>query len=900
MAECPRCNAVISSADSLCPACGSSVRDGFAETAVLPDPQSDTPTRLQPHSGKRSRPSSATGGTGRFVTGTVLAGRYRVVGLVGKGGMGEVYKAEDLELEQAVALKFLPENLSNNEHLLKRFRAEVRNARRVSHRNVCRVFDIGETEGLHYITMEYIDGDDLSVLLRRIGRLPSDKAVEISRQICMGLAAIHKSGILHRDLKPANIIIDSNGEARITDFGIAAIETEGGGDEAGVGTPAYMSPEQADGREATQLSDIYSLGLVLYEIFTGKPAFEGDSVQELRVKHATTDPTNPSDIVKGIDPVVESVITRCLEKNPQGRPESALRVAMSLPGGDPLQVAIEAGETPSPEMVAAAPKVGSLRPIAAASLLGLVFIAFGMSIVVSKYAVLYRMVPMDKSVDVLQERGRELVERFGYSQMDSVSGFVQESGYIDHLRSRDPSPDRLQRLMAARPAVLQFWYRTSPKPLVPLSGAQPSESDPPQTLPGMVRLRLDTKGRLVYFNGVPPRVDAEASSAGEFDWSQIFRESGLDAGAFQLTESQWTPPAAFDERRAFIGTYAENSDIAVRIEAAAYRGRLVSFEVVEPWTIPPGKTDARSEGPLPAIGTAIMFSVYFGVLFFSTLLAIRNIRARRSHIRGSFRIMIFLFFLRMVYWIFATHHVVGEAEVNNFITGLQSALYWASFGGLLYLAFEPSMRRSAPERVISWNRLLAGDWRDPLVGRDLLIGAAGGAFATVQYSLLAHLVPRWLGHVPGHPFLINSYLLGLGGVARTFVDDLSWALLVAFMISFMILFLGLLFRRKWLGAWAVWSVVAVMIALYALNGNPPLESASFLVTFTILIALSSRFGVVAVISCWMFTNLQEIPFGTWFASSYAAYVLTLLAIATFGFYTSTAGGRLWQGKLIEE
>jgi serine/threonine-protein kinase len=263
--------------------------------------------------------------------------------------MGEVYKADDLELEQTVALKFLPEELSKNEELLRRFRGEVRNARQVSHRNVCRVFDIGETEGLYYLTMEYVDGDDLSMLLKRIGRLPSDKAVEISREICMGLAAIHKAGIIHRDLKPANIIIDSKGEARITDFGIAGIEAEVQGNESGVGTPAYMSPEQIDGSKLTPKSDIYSLGLVLYEIFTGKPAFAGDSLPELLAKRTTTTPTSPSEIIAGIDPLVERVIERCLRDDPADRPESALRVALSLPGATRSRPRLRRGRRQAPK-----------------------------------------------------------------------------------------------------------------------------------------------------------------------------------------------------------------------------------------------------------------------------------------------------------------------------------------------------------------------------------------------------------------------------------------------------------------------------------------------------------------------------------------------------------------------
>jgi serine/threonine-protein kinase len=343
MNKCPRCSAVLAETEqNKCTACGLSIEAEFNQTIPQPpqkDSQDHTPTQIKPSAGgtehtpaqikntkSQDNIHTTTSGTGRFVAGTVLANRYRIIGLLGKGGMGEVYKAEDLELDQLVALKFLPETFSNNEELLRRFRGEVKTARRVSHGNVCKVFDIGEVEGLYYLSMEYIDGDDLSLLLGRIGRLPSDKATEISRQICMGLSAIHKVGILHRDLKPANIIIDSRGEARITDFGIAGLEEDVQGEESRVGTPAYMSPEQIAGKEVTRKSDIYSLGLLLYEIFTGKQAFQADTIPELLDQHTTATPMRASEIITGIDPLVEDLIAQCLEKDPSHRPESTLQV----------------------------------------------------------------------------------------------------------------------------------------------------------------------------------------------------------------------------------------------------------------------------------------------------------------------------------------------------------------------------------------------------------------------------------------------------------------------------------------------------------------------------------------------------------------------------------------------
>ena len=194
---------------------------------------------------------SFTSGGARFIPGTVLANRYRIIALLGKGGMGEVYRADDLKLSQPVALKFLPEKLVRDKGMLERFHREVRIARQISHPNVCRVFDIGEVEDQHFLSMEYIDGEDLSTLLRRIGRLPSDKAVEIASQLCGGLRAAHQEGVLHRDLKPANVMIDGRGRAKITDFGLAGLADEFEGNEIRAGTPAYMAPEQLAGKEVT-------------------------------------------------------------------------------------------------------------------------------------------------------------------------------------------------------------------------------------------------------------------------------------------------------------------------------------------------------------------------------------------------------------------------------------------------------------------------------------------------------------------------------------------------------------------------------------------------------------------------------------------------------------------------
>src|SRR6186997_65982 len=240
----------------------------------------------------RATPAS---GTHRFAPGAIVGGRYRLVAMLGRGGMGEVYRADDLTLDQPVALKLLPE-AANDGVRLERFRQEVKIARKVSHPNVCRVYDISEADGRPFLSMEYVDGEDLATLLRRIGRLPADKALEVARKVCAGLAAAHDKGVLHRDLKPANVMLDGRGNVMITDFGLAALADQIAAGDVRSGTPAYMAPEQLEGREVTTRSDVYSLGLVLYEIFTGKKAFEGKTLAEAMRTRTDATPQSPSDL----------------------------------------------------------------------------------------------------------------------------------------------------------------------------------------------------------------------------------------------------------------------------------------------------------------------------------------------------------------------------------------------------------------------------------------------------------------------------------------------------------------------------------------------------------------------------------------------------------------------------
>ena len=262
--------------------------------------------------------------------------------------------------------------------------------------------------------------------------------------------------MLHRDLKPANVMIDEHGNARITDFGLAGLEEELRGERSIAGTPAYMAPEQLERKAFTVRSDIYSLGLLLYELFTGKRAFDAPTIGELvKLRRGDTTPTLPSSIVPDLDPLIEKVIDRCIQKDPSQRPSSALQVAAALPGGDPLAAALAAGETPSPEMVAAAPTEGALKPATAAALFALFMGVLGLCCWLTKYTAVYRNAPLDQPPEVLRSRARDIIKQLGYTDppADTADGFVLKEDYLRYIAAHDQSPSRWNSSVRISPST---------------------------------------------------------------------------------------------------------------------------------------------------------------------------------------------------------------------------------------------------------------------------------------------------------------------------------------------------------------------------------------------------------------------------------------------------------------
>jgi serine/threonine protein kinase len=896
--RCPVCSTAVDENNLTCLSCGAALTS--TEATVRQPPSKE---KSKPHKSLHSSFTSSRS-EGDFVAGTTLDGRYRIIGLIGRGGMGEVYKAEDLKLNQTVALKFLPENFAKDNAALERFYGEVRIARKVSHPNVCRVFDIGEVEGSHFLSMEFIDGDDLSSLLRRIGRFPPDKAVEIARQLCAGLHAIHQVGVLHRDLKPANAIIDGHGKARITDFGVASLESELK-DGAGVaGTPAYMSPEQITGKELTTKSDIYSLGLILYEIFTGKRAFEADTINELIRKHQTATPTTPSELVKEIDPLVERVIFRCLEKDPRERPASAMQVAMMLPGGNPLEAAIAAGETPSPEMVAAAPKKGALKPAVAVACLASVVALFAFIVFSSGRVKLHEWIPLDKPPEVLAERANQIVNKLGYTDApkDTVYSFGSDGTYFNYATREDASPDRFEKIRTGQPVTLLFWYRTSPRYLVPNGGNEVTFFDPPIDISGMTSVALDVRGRLIEFQAVPPQVEEQTPQNIQADWSTLFAEAGLDPRNYKEIESQWTPPFFADERKAWEGPQIDHAEIPVRIEAAAFHGKPVYFNVISPWDKPSRQTDSRTSVGSTGIILAITF---FSLLLAALIVARLNLKVGRGDTKGAFKLAVFVFLVITLARVIDAAHVPElGGELWIFFQSVSLPLFIATVTWVFYIALEPFLRRRWSELLISWSRLMAGDFRDPLVGRDILVGGLLGLCKAAADHLTV-LVPEWSGVVTPPVMGWNTEALsGVGGMAVHFLHIFAEPIFIAILLLFLLLLLLIVLRKKWLAIAAMWLIIFLTDIDFA-SSHQWIFWLNLFLTATFITLAAARFGLLALYSLLLFSFLSSSfpitsDFSSWYAGNTLFVFVVIMSLAIYGFYTSLAGQPLLKRNLLHD
>jgi len=897
MPVCPSCKRDIATPGRFCPECGAawpaSMASGTLEARTVSSPDPRSP----------SSPSSPSSIHGRFEPGTRLGTRYRVVGLLGRGGMGEVYRADDLELSQSVALKFLPDKVARNAGDLARLRQEVRIARQIAHPNVCRTYDIAEADGQVFVVMEYVDGEDLASVLRRLGRPTPDKALEIARQLCLGLGAAHENGVLHRDLKPANIMIDGRGRVRITDFGLAGTVEELAAEGAVAGTPAYMAPEQQRTGAASIQSDIFSLGLVLFELFTGKRAADVTLRPDPSRPDSDSSPRTPSSLVGDVDPVVERVILRCLERDPARRPQSAYAVFGALPGGDPLAAAVAAGETPSPELVANAGVEGSMRPLYAAAL---AIIAVATLVGVSAIQTpLFRV--LGKSPSVLSVRAEEILTR--------VTGHPAPKYSSEAFRyAPDPKMSHADSVAAAKakpkmqpePAK-QYWRRWSPKRFDTENIHQPKAvlDDPPQAYPGSGTVLLDMQGRLVALEALPPS-SADSLAPRSPNWAAVLESAGRDPARVVAVP----PPAAFIAHADTVAAWRLSDATAAEttLVAAAIGGNVVRVETFA-GRDDLGRLAVRADVHPPGIQE--WFGAFLNLIPFlgSIFLAIHNLRSKRGDIRGALVVGISIVVLYLLDHLFFSN--VGEVGLYDLLylmvagAPLGHALLHGVTTALAYLAIEPYIRRLCPSVLVSWARLVAGRFRDPIIGRDILVGLALGGVLQLGF-IGTQILERSLGLVTTPLKLSTDLFMSMVSAPST-VGSICYTIAVSFLqvtgFYTLLVIVRFVLRKNWLaivGTNLLFMLVGIDFTSKAIGIDIPVQ----VVLFALAMFVALRFGYVAMlVAVTGVTLAQNLPwsldFSSWIAPQ-TMFAWASLAVAVgFSFMTAVGGRSIFSDPLSD-
>jgi serine/threonine-protein kinase len=827
----------------------------------------------------------------QLTPGEVLGGRYRFIGEIGRGGMGAVLRAHDLVLGQPVALKLL---VDSSPARLAQLINETRLALRVTHTNVCRVYDVGEVDGEPFISMEWVDGEDLHSLLKRIGRLPGDKVLEIARQLCAGLTAAHAKGVLHRDLKPSNVLIDSNGQIKISDFGIAVTSDQAIAELTPCGTPAYMAPELLAGGEASVQSDLYALGALLYELATGNLPFadwrnrvsDGDS--------AEVAPELPSALVSDLDPSLEWMILSCLEADPARRPATALAVAAALPGADPLRLALDAGITPSPEQIADTGSEPRLSPLAKICCLAGCLLLLVAVVLLADHANGFAKTDLEMAPAALAYRAGEILDRLGYQ----VTAADRACGFLQDLHAAE--------LGLTERSVL-FWYRQHDQQMLPVDitgflygDASVGPHDPPLIEEGQVRILLDSAGRLVMFEVIPERWREQQESAATTDWSQILELAGLDLTMLAETEPQLLPPVFADAVAGWEGEAPGSPGAAIRIDAAALNGRPVYFDLYLSGELEPGPDD----GP-PAVIQRFNFLANVDDLVFVLLalvavpLARRNLVKGRGDPQGARRLATVVTTVLILATTLQAHHVPQlSAEITVLSAALAAALLHGGLVWICYLALEPYVRRLWPHSLIAWSRLLGGRWRDPLVHQSLLLGALFGSLWTVM-SMLDEIAPALLDNsLP--PFPVDSVQLATAMSFRATLSNLlSLVAESTYEGLFSLLLLVVLrvaLRHPWPAVTLYLLVTGTVATLYASHMGTAWLTIGLGVAFTGAYALI-RFGLLTLIAGLLVNAvLLSFPVTTdlnaWYAGAGLFAMAVVATLAAVGFWRTMAGQTL--------
>lgn len=464
------------------------------------------------------------------------------------------------------------------------------------------------------------------------------------------------------------------------------------------------------------------------------------------------------------------------------------------------------------------------------------------------------------------------------------------------LKASAPNKDVPSR----SPPLIQFWYRQSTQPLASFavfSDGQTSPVDPPPVGSGMIGLNLDPQGRLVQLEAVPPQLEEKPESSRAPDWAALFGAAGLDTARFASAEPQWLSLAGFDARAAWTGTYAQSPELPLRVEAASWRGRPVFLRVIGPWSRP----ERMKPSEMPA-GTNITVSVVLAVWLAAVLLAWRNFRTGRGDMRGAGRLAAFVFGVEMLKWLCTAHHASTVIEFFVFLAGVSWAAFVAGFIWTFYLALEPYVRRRWPQSMITWSRVLGGEFRDPLVGGHLLAGIALGLGSSLCGLLQTLTLQNYgLYHLENYSWMLNS-LMGARQMAGTTLSGLISAVAFGLGVVLLVFLLRVVLRRQWLMA-AVFIALIVGLSAVFNGGHLATNLLSALVPSLVLVGLL-RFGVLPVVVLFFVPmSPQNFPLTTdlsaWYSGSAVFPIVIVLALTAYAFHTAVAGRPLFKAGFLE-
>ncbi|MCU1238994.1 MAG: serine/threonine protein kinase, partial [Candidatus Solibacter sp.] len=657
----------------------------------------------------------------------------------------------------------------------------------------------------------------------------------------------------------------------------------------------YMSPEQLKGAGVTSKSDLYSLGLVLYEIFTGRKPFDAKNVQQLIDMQESAHLTSMTSVAADIDPTVEKVIRRCLEPDPVKRPSTALAVMAALPGGDPLAAALAAGETPSPEMVLAAGTVEGMARKYSVPCLIVVVLALLATIPIREARTAMVHASLDQSPDVLAHQAREFAASLGYPKKpaDSVV-WLEHRGPLLHYIAGLPKPHKWDEWLAAE-APIRAIYRESPRAMKAAPFGFVENNNPPQDAPGMTREVLDGSGRLREFSAMPGGSD-EAPLTPPVSAETVFRAVGLNPAAFTETQPTVLPTTPFDQRLAWKGPHPVLPNTEFTLDVAWWKGRVVRVSTTLPYMRASNADGAVSLASRVIQGGSQVL-LWVGS-FLVLLLAFRNWRLQRADRQGAGRIAVACFLLTFVSWAGRVHAGSFDDLLDLGLASLADALFAAFILGVMYLALEPAVRARWPHSIVTWNRVLAGRWLDAQVGSDVLLGAAVGAALWALFKGTFVLLTK--NQEPQNWDVALQALEGTRPWIGAHAGYLQSALRMG-LLGFLTIFgLRRLLRNDLIAAVAASVLFTVQEGEVSSSADGLIIGAVFVAVYAALIFLLLRFGLVATIVAVFFANdVNRIVLGGdwrgWYTASSLATFAILVAIAVFAFWRSLGGRELLTG-----